>query len=219
MVCATSTGTISSLNLPAAMAASAFWWLAKENSSACSRVMLYLARQIFGGEAHAEVGVRIVVHQPGIGRDFVAAHGHHGHGFGAAGDDHFGVAQHDAFGGHGDGLQAGGAEAVDGHGRSFDGQAGAQRGDARDVHALLGFGHGAAEDDVVDFLGVEAGHAVEGGANGDGREVVGARGAQRAFAGLADGGADRTDDYGVFSHWLTTFFSARRLSGPCELVT
>ena len=38
----TSTGTISSLNFPAAIAASAFLWLASENSSACSRVMPYL---------------------------------------------------------------------------------------------------------------------------------------------------------------------------------
>ena len=107
------------------------------------------------------------------------------------------LAEHDALGGLRDGLQAGGAEAVDGHGRGFDGQAGAQRGDARDVHALLGFGHGAAEDDVVDFLGVEAGHAVDGGADGDGSQIVGARGAQSALAGLADGGADGTDDYGI----------------------
>ena len=40
---------------------------------------------------------------------------------------------------------------------NFHGQAGAQRGDARDVHALLGFGHGAAQDHVFDFFGVEAG--------------------------------------------------------------
>ena len=40
VVC-TSTGTISSLNFPAAIAASAFLWLASENSSAFSRVMPY----------------------------------------------------------------------------------------------------------------------------------------------------------------------------------
>ena len=33
-----------------------------------------------------------------------------------------------------------------------DGDAGEQAGDARDVHALLGLGHGAAEDHVVDHL-------------------------------------------------------------------
>ena len=38
-----------------------------------------------------------------------------------------------------------------------DGQAGAEAGDAGHVHALLGFGHGAAEDDVVDFGAVEWG--------------------------------------------------------------
>src|SRR5690348_10267137 len=152
--------------------------------------------EIFGGEAHAEVGVGIMVHEPRIGRNFVAAHGNHAHGFGAAGENDFGLSGDDAFGGYGDGLQAGGAEAVDGHGGGFDGQSGAEGGDAGDVHALLGFRHGAAEDDVFDLFGIEAGDAGQRRANGDGGEVVGARRAQRAFKSFADGGADGTDDYG-----------------------
>ena len=78
-----------------------------------------------GGEAHGEVRVGVVLHQPGVGADFVAPHGDHAHGFGSAGDDDFSTASADAFGGHGDGLQAGGAEAVNRHGRGGDGQAGA----------------------------------------------------------------------------------------------
>ena len=35
---------------------------------------------------------------------------------------------------------------------TFTGSAGAQRGDARHVHALLGLGHGAAQDDVFDLF-------------------------------------------------------------------
>ena len=148
------------------------------------------AREIFGGEAHAEIGVGIVIHEPGIGRDLVATHRHHAHGLGAASDDHVGMAAHDALGGHGDGLQARGAEAVDGHRRKLDGQAGAQGRDARDVHALLGFGHGAAEDHVVNFFGIEVWNAVERTAYGDGGEVVGAGGMEGALAGLADGSAN-----------------------------
>ena len=136
------------------------------------------ARDIFRAESHVDVGVGIVIDEPGIGRNFVAAHGDHGHGFGAAGDDDFGGAGADAFGGESDGLQAGGAEAVDGHGAGFDGESGAEGGDARDVHALFAFGHGAAEDDVVDFLEVEAGNAGEGFLDGQRGEIVGARGAE-----------------------------------------
>ena len=115
-----------------------------------------------------------------------------------------------------DGLQAGGAEAVDSHGRDLDGQTGAQRGDARDVHALLGFGHGAAEDDVVDLFGVEARHAVDGGADGDGGQIIRARRAQGALAGLADSGANGTDNYGVF-HGLTSFCTASCAGKWCDM--
>src|SRR5882757_11523387 len=83
------------------------------------------AGDIFGAEAHVDVGVGIVVDEPGIGGDFVAAHRHQGHGFGATGYDDFGGTAADAFGGERDGLQAGGAKEVDGHGGSFDGETGA----------------------------------------------------------------------------------------------
>src|SRR5208283_4703421 len=101
-----------------------------------------------------------------------------------------GCAGGDALGGESDGLQAGGAEAVDGHGGAGDGQAGAEAGDARDVHALLGLGRGAAEDDVLDLGAVKLRDAFEGPVDGVGGEIVGARGAQGAARGLADGGAD-----------------------------
>jgi len=139
-----------------------------------------------------------VIHQPGIGRDFIAAHGHQGHGFRAASNDDFGGAGANAFSGESDGLQARRAEAVDGHRAGFDGESGAERGDAGDVHALFGFGHGAAEDYVVNFFGVEAGNAGEGFLNGQRGEIVGAGGAERAFIGAADGSADGGDDDGFW---------------------
>ena len=159
------------------------------------------AREIFGREAHAEVTVGVVIHQPRIGRHFVAAHRHQSHRFGAAGENHVRVTQHDALRGHGDGLQTGRAEAIDGHGRGFHGQAGAKQSDARDVHSLLGFGHGAAEDDVLDLPRVETRDAVDGRAHGDGGQIIGPRSAQRTFEGFADGGADGTGDNSV-SHGL-----------------
>ena len=154
-------------------------------------------RDAFGGESHSEIGVRIVIDEPGVGRNFVAAHGDHRHGFGASGNDDFRAAAHDAFGGHGDRLQAGGTEAIDGQRRNFDGQARAQRSDAGDVHPLLGFGHGAAEDDVFNLFRVELRHAVERALNGDGCEFIGTGSAERAFEGASDGRTHRrsNDDF------------------------
>ena len=103
-----------------------------------------------------EIGVRIVIHQPRIRRDFVAAHRHHAHRLGAAGDAIVALPA----------MMRSAAMAIDCSpdeqkrltviAEAFHRQARAQRRDARDVHALLGFGHGAAENHVVDFLGVES---------------------------------------------------------------
>ena len=155
------------------------------------------ARDVFCAEAHVDVGVRVVIDEPGIGGNLVAAHGDHGHGFRAAGDNDFGGAGTDTFRGEGDGLETGRAEAIDGHRTRFDGEAGAKSGDARDVHALFAFGHGAAKDHVVNFFGVEAGDASERFLDGECGEIVGARGAQGAFVGAADGSADSGDDDGL----------------------
>ena len=193
----TGTGTSSSSNLPASIAAMAFLWL-------CDReLVLHLARdvealrQALGGEAHREIRVGIVRYQPGIGRNFIAAHGNHGHGLDAAGDDGLRAARHDALGRHGNRLQAGGAEAIDGHGRDFDGQTGAQRSDARDVHALLGFGHGAAQDHVLDLFGIELRHALQRAFDGHRGQIVGTRRPQSSFISLADRRPDGTYDYNV----------------------
>src|SRR5881397_4017021 len=78
-------------------------------------------------------------------------------------------------------CSSGKAEAVDGHRRSVDRQTGAKRGDARHVHALLAFGHGAAENHVVDFFRLKPGHARKRFLDGQRGKVVGTRGSQRAF--------------------------------------
>ena len=161
------------------------------------------ARDVFRAQAHVDVGVGIVVDEPGIRRNFVAAHGHHGHGFGAAGDDDLSGAGTDAFGGESDGLQAGRAKAVDGHRAGFDGETGAESGDARDVHALFAFGHGAAENHVVNFLSVETGNAGEGFLDGESGKIVGARRAERTFVCAANGRTNGGDDDG-FRHGGTS---------------
>ncbi len=110
----TSTGMISSAKRPSAMAAAAFWWLAQAKASWSSRPMPYLLGHQLGGDPHGGVGLGPVATRLGIGAVLVAPHRHHGHRLGAAGDDAVGKAGHDPLGGHGDGLQPRGAEAVDG---------------------------------------------------------------------------------------------------------
>ena len=109
-----------------------------------------LAGNALGGEAHGEQRCGVVGGKPRIGAGLDAAHGNEAHGFGAAGHDDARAARADALIGQRDGLQAGGAEAIDGDAGDFDGQAGAQSGPAGDVPALLAFGLRAAEDYVVD---------------------------------------------------------------------
>src|SRR6202022_4912386 len=118
--------------------------------------------------------------------NLVAAHWDEGHGFGAARDDDFGGAAANAFGGERDGLQAGGAEAIDGHRGGFNRETCAGCSNARDVNALLAFGHGAAKNDVVDLFGVDGRNASEDFFYGESGKIVGARGAERALVSSAD---------------------------------
>ncbi len=85
------------------------------------------------------------------------------------------------------------------------GRSGAEGGDFGDVHSLLGLGHGAAEDDVVDLGFVELRDACERTVDGDGGEVVGARVAEGSAGGLAYGSSDGGGDDG-FIHCDLTFF-------------
>ena len=92
----------------------------------------------------------------GVGAGQVAAHGHEGHGFHAAAHGDVGPARHDAHGAQGDGLEARGAEAVDGGAADRLGKSSDLGGDAADIEALFGLGKGAADHDIVDHGGGEA---------------------------------------------------------------
>jgi hypothetical protein len=63
---------------------------------------------------------------------------------------------------------------------------------------LFAFGHGAAENHVVNFFGVEAGNAGKGFLDGESGEIVGARGAERSFIGAAYGSANGGDNDGFW---------------------
>ena len=158
---------------------------------------LRLAGVVLGDQPRREVDVGIVLHEAGVGRDLVPAHGNEAHRLGAAGDDGVGPAHHDALGPVGDGLQAGRAEPVDGDRRRLDGDAGAEAGDAGDVHALLGLGHGAAEDDVLHLARLDAGGALQGLGDDRRPQLVGPRGSEGPPGRLADRGANRRHDHCV----------------------
>jgi hypothetical protein len=115
---------------------------------------------------------------------------------GAAGDDGGREPGHDPLRRAGDGLQPGGAEAVDRLAGDAGGQAGPLGGDAGDVEALGALGDGAAEQDVLDLGRVEPLGPPD--RLGDGRpgHVVRPAGAQRAPRRPADGGPRAGDDDG-----------------------
>ena len=69
---------------------------------------------------------------------------------------------------------------------AVDRNAGAQARDPRDVHALLGLRHRAAQDHVVDFRRVDARRAPQRLGDRRRRELVRPRAAQRAAWRLAD---------------------------------
>ena len=156
-----------------------------------------VADVVFRDQPRREVDVGIALHQRRVRRHLVAAHRHQAHRLGAAGHDRLRPAAHDPLGRERDGLQARRAEAVDGDRRRLHRHAGPQAGDPRDVQPLLGLWHGAAEDDVVDLPGRDAGRAPQRFADDGGRHLVRPDGAQRAVRRLADGRANGGNDYRV----------------------
>ena len=109
--------------------------------------------------------------------------------------DEVGLAGADLLGRRGDGLQAAGAQAVDGVARHLVRQAGQQRGHARDVAVVLAGLVGGAEDDLVDGVVGDA-RALERGAEDEGGEVVGT-GVGEGAAIAPEGRADAADEKGI----------------------
>jgi hypothetical protein len=158
-----------------------------------------VACDALGGEAHGEERCGIVLCEPWIGTGLETAKGKQAHGLDAAGNDNAVAARADAQIGLDDGLQAGGAEAIDGDAGHFDRQTGAENGKAGDVPALLALRLSAAEDHVFDFGRVEAGNPIQGSAHGQRGEIVGASSGESALGGAAYRGANGADDDG-FRH-------------------
>ena len=94
------------------------------------------------------------------------------------------AARADRVGGEGNRLKTGGTEAIDRHGRNFNRQTGSQARDAGNVCSLLGLGHRAAENDILDFTGIERRHAIESAAYRSGGEIVRTSSGELPFGAL-----------------------------------
>ena len=172
---------------------------------------------ILGHQSRAQVHVWIGVHQRRIGGDLVAAHRHEAHRLGAAGDDGRCETAHDALCAVRNRLKTRRAEPVDRDRGRADRNAGAQAGDARDVHPLFGLRHRAPQDHVVHVRGGQPRRARERGLDRDCCQFVGPGAPQRAIRRFSNGGTRRRYDDG-FSHANLPASPRRRqrLRPPCR---
>ncbi len=134
------------------MAATARWWLRSAKASCSSREMLDSRAWFSATRPVLEIHVRVGLDEARIRRQLVAGHRHHAHRLGASGHGDLRMTEHDALGAIGDRLQTRRAEAIDGHRRCGDRDAGPQAGDTCNVQTLLAFRHRAAENHVLDVV-------------------------------------------------------------------
>src|SRR5206468_9214261 len=169
---------------------------------------LVLARDVLGGVAHvvAVEGIPQAILDHGVDQ-FDAAHldaatqilrvRGHAHGFLAAGDHDFRIAVEQRLIAERYRAQAAAAKLVDAPGRAFHRNTGSDRGLAGRVLAL-GRGQDLAHDDFGDAARLNAG-PLQRGLDGDGAEVMGRHGGERAVE-TADRGAGGADDDDIVGH-------------------
>ncbi|MNN04268.1 hypothetical protein D3C81_1169890 [compost metagenome] len=121
-----------------------------------------------------------------------------GDGLDATGDDHVAAAGSDLVGGDGDGLQARGAEAVQGHAGDVGAQLGQHRPVTADVVALGALVGAGADDAVFHQQRVEV-VACQQGVDAMGDHVVRTGQVEFAAEGLGQAGANAVD-YHHFTH-------------------
>ncbi len=95
------------------------------------------------------------------------------------------------------GLEAARAEAVDRFRRRPCAAGPKEHDVARQIEALLGLRHGAAEHDVLDVLGFQALHAGDGFEHDRGAQIVRAGAPQGALQGTTYEECERGDDGGI----------------------
>mmetsp|Transcript_61304 Transcript_61304/g.144820 ORF Transcript_61304/g.144820 Transcript_61304/m.144820 type:complete len:649 (+) Transcript_61304:25-1971(+) len=160
---------------------------------------LPLRGDLLGRQAHAvsDADVFVLLENQRAQRRLVAAHRDHRHRLDAAGEHHIGLAHTDAVGGHLHGGDARGAVTVDRHATHRRAETSQHRGHAGDVHALLAFGEGAADDGVFDRLGFQARGLGEGRLHHLDEQFVRPGVLEVAPAALADRQTGGGDDVGV----------------------
>ena len=138
----------------------------------------------FGGKAHAGQVVGSGRGYLITGRQLVARHGDHTHIFSPSGDVDLAHTGFDLGDGYGDGLQAGGAIAVDGHTRYLLSQ-GPHGYLPADLQALLPFRVGATDDNVIDQPGVQFRRLAQQVLDDIYRQVIGTVVPESSFFGFA----------------------------------
>ena len=157
---------------------------------------LVLLRNILGGLAHAHIGSRPRGGEFGIGQRVIAAHRHAAHRLDPGADERLARADLDLAHGDMDGRHGRSAEAVHRHAADRERQVRQQADEARDVHPLLALGKGAAQDDVLDLRGIDAG-PVDQATNHLRGQVIGTNPCERALASLGEGRAGIACDHDV----------------------
>ena len=162
---------------------------------------LPLAGDILGGLAHADIGGGHRLHQRRVEQRVVAHHRHAAHALDAGADENVAGAECDLAGRDVDRLHRRAAEAVDGDAGDRQRQVRQQPDQAGDVQPLLALRERAADDDVLDILGLDAGAADQRPDHLRG-QIVGAHPGQAALAGEMERRAGVARDDGV-GHWLS----------------
>ncbi|MNT57989.1 hypothetical protein D3C72_1954000 [compost metagenome] len=131
---------------------------------------------------------------PGLGEQVTGP----AHAFRTAGERDVGIAEHDLLGGGDDRLQAGAAKAVERQGRNGFRHAGADRGDAGNIH-ILGSGMNDMTEHRLADLGRRNAGTRDRLAGNAGSEIAG-RDPRQGTTEVADGGANARGDDNCSAH-------------------
>ena len=157
-------------------------------------------RHVFRGEAHAHIGPLVVFRQPGIPVGRIGGFKGMAHILHAAGDHDRLLPGGNGVGAGGNGLEPGGAEAVDGLAAYAVRQTGALGDETGRVEVEPPYRHGTAHDHVGDLTGIQLRDPVQNAAEHLSRPVDGVRAGQGPFLGTAYGRTAVCYDHCLFGH-------------------
>ena len=156
--------------------------------------------QIFRRDAHGTVGLGIVLSKPWIEARIESTHGHLGHGFHATRKEYITCSRKNGASRHEHRLLTGSTETIHRGGAGCKGQTRAKGHHARQIHALLAFGHGATHNDILEITPVLQQRL--DGLDHQRAHGLWSRGGCAAFDGAANGRALGFNDDGRSHGWL-----------------